>query len=207
MSPTAKTPRTSRAERREALTRALDVALHELLAEEPGLSAIPVARLVQRAGVTRSVFYAHFEDLGELLVTLSVRAAADIEVAAQQWWAQGPTDGRAELEAALRALVEAYEPHRALFGALVELAPSDGRVDRELSAMVGRFIARLASELGAGQQRGVVDREIDPQRSAAWIGWTLHGGLDDILASTAGERLLGALADVIWKAIYRDARS
>ena len=118
------TVRQTRQESRERIVRAA-----ELLVRKRSYSELTVDELMSEAGLGRTIFYRHFDDLGDLLVRAS-RAAIDQLYASQRPLAEAAASGDAAAivrESASQA-VAVYERHGPLLRAVVEAAASDPEI-------------------------------------------------------------------------------
>jgi AcrR family transcriptional regulator len=166
---------------------------------------ITVAQLATEAGVTRSVFYAHFEDKGALLVSLAAGAMDDMLDAAEVWWALPGRPTPDDVRDVLALIFAAYDRHAVLLRAVSERAAHDSAVDAPFLDLVARTSGALADYVRQGQSDGRIDRELDPDRTSAWLTWMTQGGLADPLGSDrpAGrKRRLDALARIVWSTLY-----
>jgi AcrR family transcriptional regulator len=142
---TSASGRSGRLSRRESRERIV-AAANELLREE-GYPALNVGAVMDRAGIGRTIFYRHFEDLGDLLIGSSseaIEALYDAEVELEGR-AKGEADG---VRAAIEPAVAAYASHGPLLRALAEAAPGDARIDAAQERIRHRFDELVARWLG-----------------------------------------------------------
>lgn len=133
--------RLSRQESRERI-----VAAATDLLRERGYAALNVGVVMDRAGINRTIFYRHFEDLGELLIGASREAIEELYESETELGARtGPEAVRAAIEPA----VTVYRRHGPLLRALNEAAPGNQRIERGQEAIRGRFDELVASWLGS----------------------------------------------------------
>jgi TetR/AcrR family transcriptional regulator, ethionamide resistance regulator len=135
--------RTKRAQARERI-----VAAAERLLREHPYRELTVDQVMAEAGLSRTVFYRHFDGLPELVLSLleSVVAgpAAVLEAAAV------PRD----LHAALAAAVDAYAAHGPFLRAVDEAASHDETIEAAYRAVVDGFTATLAERMEAAMGSG-----------------------------------------------------
>jgi AcrR family transcriptional regulator len=146
-------PRLSRGESRDRIvTAATD------LLRERGYAALNVGAVMDRAGIGRTIFYRHFEDLGELLMQASAEAIEALyESEAELTGSSGPDAVRAAIEAA----VAVYRRHGPLLQALNQAAPGDPRIDEGQARIRQRFDELVARWLaGHPRHRGRPDAEL-----------------------------------------------
>ncbi|MGZ8665640.1 MAG: TetR/AcrR family transcriptional regulator [Solirubrobacterales bacterium] len=134
--------------------RARIVAAATGLIRRRSYGELSVDEVMRAAGLGRTIFYRHFDDLGDLLIRVSQEAIEEL------YEAQPPledvTPGQ-EVEAIRRALepaVEVYRRHGPLLRAVAEAARSDRELARGHAAMRRRFTELNRRYLGEAQERG-----------------------------------------------------
>lgn len=100
-------------ERQDALERRLFDATEQLIGEGASFAEISVERLAARAGISRSTFYVHFQDKGELARKLAATVLTQLGEMAQRWWHGAEHADRAALREAITAIVDVYRRHAA----------------------------------------------------------------------------------------------
>lgn len=115
----------SKGDRRRA---ALLGSLGELL-QESSLESISIAEISRRAGVTRSAFYFYFESKAVAVAALMEQLYDASTDAAAVLGGDGPPAER--IAGMVAALLDAFEQHRHLFGAMLE-ARAESPAVREL---------------------------------------------------------------------------
>jgi AcrR family transcriptional regulator len=138
--------RTSRAE-----SRARIIAAATELVRERSYAELSVGEVMEEAGIGRTLFYRHFDDIGDLLTQASREAIE--ELLQVQLELEGTRDG-AGVEAAVRAAIEpavaVYRRHGPVLRALSEAAAGDEQIAAGWRAMRSRFdelVARTLREL------------------------------------------------------------
>jgi len=124
------TVRQTRQESRERIARAA-----ELLVRKRSYSELTVDELMSEAGLGRTIFYRHFDDLGDLLMRTSREAIEELWEAQSRLVAEQPGDPRPAMEAA----ADVYERHGPLLRCVREAADVDERVAEGYDAMRRRF--------------------------------------------------------------------
>jgi len=134
--------------------RAKIIAAATGLIRQRSYGELSVDEVMRAAGLGRTIFYRHFDDLGDLLVRVSQEAIEEL------YEAQPPledvTAGQ-EIEAIRRALgpaVEVYRRHGPLLRAVAEAARSDRELAHGHAAMRRRFTELNRRYLGEAQERG-----------------------------------------------------
>jgi AcrR family transcriptional regulator len=199
----------SRAQRREEIRDRLRTAAEELMSAEESYTELSVERIVREAGISRATFYVYFEDKGDLLRALAEDFIERILVAAAAWW-QLPADAtKGDLRAAMRAIFDAYLPHKVVMAAVVEVASYDAGLRQLFGDLLDRTIVAVGNHIATGQSEGYVEPDLDPQRTAAWLTWMAERGLYQLVApanAAAVERLLDAITDITWNTLYAATR-
>jgi AcrR family transcriptional regulator len=199
----------TRARRREEIRDRLRTAAEELMSGEESYTELSVERIVKEAGISRATFYVYFEDKGDLLRALAEDFIERLLVAAANWWQLPAEATKADLRTAMRAIFDAYIPHKVVMAAVVEVASYDAGLRTLFGDLLERTIAKVAEHIETGQRDGFVVADIDPQRTAAWLTWMAERGLYQLVAPAtpaASERLLDALTDITWNTLYAGAR-
>jgi TetR/AcrR family transcriptional regulator, ethionamide resistance regulator len=128
------TIRQSRQESRERIVRAT-----EELVRKRSYAELSVDEVMREAGFGRTIFYRHFDDLGDLLMRVSREAVEEL-FEAQRGLVEGqPGDATAAVRRALQAAVEVYQRHGPLLRCVAEAAAVDERIAAGYSAMRQRF--------------------------------------------------------------------
>jgi AcrR family transcriptional regulator len=113
-------------------------AAAELVRRRP-YGDLSVDEVMREAGIGRTIFYRHFDDLGDLLIRAS-REAIDGLYDAQRALAQARPDELPDaVRPALAAAVEVYQRHGPLLRALAEAAAGDEQIAQGHAAMRRRF--------------------------------------------------------------------
>ena len=124
------TVRQTRQESRERIVRAA-----EELVRRRSYAELTVDELMSEAGFGRTIFYRHFDDLGDLLMQTSRAAIEELFEAQSSLVAARPGDVRG----ALRAAAEVYQRHGPLLRCVSEAAAVDERIAEGYGAMRERF--------------------------------------------------------------------
>ena len=143
-------------ERRAALL----ASLADQLADS-SLDSINIADISRRAGVTRSAFYFYFESK-QLAVAALMEEMYD-ESAAAAALLVGEGEPRANIEATIRALFEAWARHEHLFRAMLEARATSAAVremwDADRTSFVPHVAALISGERLAGRAPDGVDAD------------------------------------------------
>jgi AcrR family transcriptional regulator len=155
----ATTPKARTRESRERSRQRIIEAATELVRER-SYAELNVGEIMERAGIGRTIFYRHFDDLGDLLVRAGREAIDELLTAqlalAQTRVATGPDDIRRAIE--LPVLV--YSRHGPLLRAVAEAAAADPGLTPEQAAIRRRFDELVADALhrsDAGGNGGFAD--------------------------------------------------
>jgi AcrR family transcriptional regulator len=197
-----------RGARRERIAARLLTVVEGMLEDGENYTELSVERLIKAADLSRSTFYVYFEDKGELLLALAEDVVQQLIVAAQAWWDLEPDAGKAELEDALRGIIDTYGEHATMWAALVDAAAYDPKVRASFRQVVDRTTQEAARHIRDGQAAGVVRPGLDPERTAAWLTWMAERGLYQLVSGadiTEIGRLCQAQTDVVWYTLYEGA--
>jgi AcrR family transcriptional regulator len=146
MSPAAHKTKTRQA-REQSRRRILEAAA--ALVPDRSYAELTVDEVMSRAGIGRTLFYRHFDDLADLLIAAG-REAVDELYAAQLEVARVRTDyGPESIRAALEAAASVYARHGPILRAVAEAAASDERVAAGQARMRERFDEFAAPALRA----------------------------------------------------------
>lgn len=168
-----------------------------------------VEHLISQAGVSRSRFYVHFEDKGDLLAALAVDTVTDLFEHTLGWWslpAEGTFD---DLVRITDELVATFLAHRRLLAAVVETSISDARVRDMFNTPYQQAVDRYVQALVDQQASGLVDPRLDARRTVLLLTRMTEEGFYHLLGNgepDRREKLTHALAAVIWKTLYERTR-
>ena len=108
---------------------------------------LSVDEVMRRAGLGRTIFYRHFDDLGDLLVRVS-REAIDELLEVQQGLTQvRPDDDPDAISRRLSAGVDVYQRHGPLLRAVAEAAAWDEQIAAGHAALRRQFDELVADSL------------------------------------------------------------
>ena len=114
---------------------------------ERSYAELNVGEIMERAGIGRTIFYRHFDDLGDLLVRAGREAIDELLTAqlalAETRVATGPDDIRRAIELPVRV----YERHGPLLRAVAEAAAADPSLTPAQAAIRRRFDELVADAL------------------------------------------------------------
>lgn len=137
---------TARVRRAEARERIL-AAAERLLRERP-YRELSVDQVMAEAGLSRTVFYRHFDGLAELVLSrlkaIGEGLAAEVMVA--------PAPGRTR--EVLAAAVDAFAEHGPFLRAVEEAASHDEEIEAEYRAFVEGFTRMMAGQIQQGMDTG-----------------------------------------------------
>jgi TetR/AcrR family transcriptional regulator, ethionamide resistance regulator len=126
--------------RRKATERAFHEATLALLREGGSFADLNVSRIAERAGRTRTAFYAHFEDRRALLMALLEHVGDDVIDALEPFLAiTGPIE-HDDLTRASAAAMKTFQENATLLRAAIEAAGYDEEVATYWSRIVERAI-------------------------------------------------------------------
>jgi AcrR family transcriptional regulator len=141
----------------------------ELAGERP-YRDLTVEEIAAAAGISRSAFYLHFSDKGELIEAAAAEVSGELGAAAARWW-RGEGAPAARIRRAVDGFVTVYAEHRQVLAVITEAASYDERVRGLWMEIIGRFIGATAEHLAAEQRRGLVPDRLDAASAAEALVW------------------------------------
>jgi AcrR family transcriptional regulator len=143
--PTAPRRAHSRQIRQESRERIVAAAT-ELVRTTP-YAALSVDEVMRRAGLGRTIFYRHFDDLGDLILR-AAREAVDELYETQQLLGEARIGAdSSEVRRAIEPVVAVYERHGPLLRAIAEAAAADEQVSVGHRVVRDRFDALVEQAL------------------------------------------------------------
>lgn len=198
----------TREERRRLLAEHFIPVVGDLIDEAGSFSDLSVEQLITAGGISRSTFYAYFDDKGGLLRAMAEEVVGELGEAGAAWWDMDPDAGQAELRTALRPAFDVYLRHRTILGAVVETAASDPRVREQHVRLIDSTVDGLTKHIKDRQRKGRA-APVNARRTAQWLVWMLERGLYQLVAPVTdaeAKRLLDAAAELIWRVLYEGYR-
>jgi AcrR family transcriptional regulator len=192
-----------RVETGERLLRAME----SLLEEGTTFRGVSIQRLIDEAGLSRTLFYAYFRNKSDLLLHWAQQVMQATAVNADEWWAIDRAPSVADLHRILDDIVEEYLPHIRVMAAVFDAAEFDEELRGLGNAMMGHYAGHLATHIAAGQHAGWVDPALDPDVASRWLVLALEPVHDEGLWTLERERRstrLRALAGMLHATLYRD---
>lgn len=150
--PTATRREQARRSRHEARER-IAAAATELIRERP-YAELSVDEVMRAAGLGRTIFYRHFDDLGDLMVRVNRPALAELYETQPRLEDIGPGDEEAAIRQGLEPAIAVYSRHGPLLRAMAEAAASDEELARDQEAIRKRFSDQAELYLRLAQARG-----------------------------------------------------
>ena len=141
--------RRSRQEARERI-----VAAAEKLIRRRSYAELNVDEVMREAGLGRTIFYRHFDDLGDLFLKAIQPVIGELYEAQPALEDIGPGDEAAAVRQGLEPAVAVYHRHGPLLRGISEAAASDEDVAGVRDAMRAQFAEQAARYLREAQSRG-----------------------------------------------------
>ena len=155
--PAVTTDRRGRARQSRRESRERIVAAATELVRRRSYSELSVDEVMREAGLGRTIFYRHFDDLGDLLQRASREAVEDL-LAAQQGLGQArPDDDPESVRRPFQAAVDVYRRHGPLLRCVAEAADGDEQIRGNYELMRSRF-----DDFAEVSLRGVADLGTTP---------------------------------------------
>jgi len=136
---------TTRQSRERSRQRIVDAATE--LVRERSYAQLSVGEVMERAELGRTIFYRHFDDLGDLLVRAAREAIEQLYEAQQALAATRAEHGPEAVRVAMELAVDVYRRHGPLLRAVSEAAASDELVAAGRAPILARFDELVATAL------------------------------------------------------------
>jgi len=196
-----------RQDRREELERRLFAATEELVGRGDGFTELSVERLAGAAGISRSTFYVHFEDKGDLVRRLARSVLTELREVSGTWWETAEHADSAALTEAVTAIVAVYRRRAAAFTIISETAAYDPTVAAELRTLMQSIIDATRDAIERGQAAGGM-RPVRPAGTAAVLTWMVERAGNQLVRGTDpahDENVVEVLTDIIRTTLYASA--
>jgi AcrR family transcriptional regulator len=172
----AKTPRARRRLSRERSRRQIVEATAELVRDR-SYAELNVGEIMDRAGIGRTLFYRHFDDLADLVMRVARDAIDELYEAQLALAAARDTPDLGAVRAAIAATVDVYVEHGPLLRAFSEAAAADPLVRERGQELRARFDRLIASAIRTGPR--VTNPPPDADESARALNRLSEGYLLD----------------------------
>jgi TetR/AcrR family transcriptional regulator, ethionamide resistance regulator len=196
---------TTRQTRERSRARIIDAAAE--LVGERSYAELNVGEIMERAGIGRTLFYRHFDDLADLLLRVASEAIDDLYEAQL---ALGETRSVDDPATAIRDVIElpvaVYSRHGPLLRALSEASAADSLVAARQAPLRARFDAMVEEAVrSAGAARG--NMPADPAESARALNRLNEGYLLDAFGREPRVSTATAIETLteIWTAFFSRA--
>jgi AcrR family transcriptional regulator len=155
---------------RGARTRAALVKAARSLFERNGYLETNVGDIARRAGVAHGTFYTYFNSKEEIFSEVVEALQADLaRIASDE---PNLEDGSiaARIERANRGYIRAYETNARMIAVLEQVATFNPRLAQMRRAVRKFWNQRSSEAIRRWQERGIVDKAIDPDYAASALG-------------------------------------
>jgi TetR/AcrR family transcriptional regulator, ethionamide resistance regulator len=200
-------PVDQRRQRRADARSAILHAARDVLERRPW-QQVPLEDVTRSAGLSRTVFYRHFEDRRALLLALLEDAGAELADTGRLWQSRASADPVSDVEAAARALTEVYRVHGRMLQAFADAAAEDPAVRSAYEQLGEQLAAAVAEKFAedAARGTGTVVHIPEVARALVWMNerylLSLFGQHE--AAATADPEAAAAALTEIWAAVaYR----
>jgi AcrR family transcriptional regulator len=177
--------------RREQARGRIAAAAERLLAERP-YRELSVDAVMAEAGLSRTLFYRHFDGLPELILELFHGVASGLAGELET----------GDLRSTITAAARAFAAHGPLMRAVDQAASHDAAIEHAYREVSERFTARMAEQLREGMDEGRV-RPGDPHELARALNLMNQRYLLDTVARDPDfppERAVAALL-AVWEPV------
>ncbi|MFW0783671.1 TetR/AcrR family transcriptional regulator [Gordonia sp. CPCC 206044] len=196
--------------RRAGVAERVLAAVEELLATGERFTEIPVQRIAERSGMSRTNFYQYFPNKSQVLIEVADVASAEFFAAPTSWFADDASldAGVAGVERAIGAMVDEFRKHWPLMRALSEVAAYDTEVAAFWFGRIDEFIGFASNRVAHWRVAGRIDPAVTGESVAA-ITWMVERSVTQHVLhgrDTADEQMVAALSRTIWLTITAGAR-
>jgi TetR/AcrR family transcriptional regulator, ethionamide resistance regulator len=140
----------ARETRRQSRERIVGAATE--LVRTRAYSELSVDEVMREAGLGRTIFYRHFDDLADLILRASREAIEELYAVQQDLGQARPDEDPDAVRRALQAAVDVYQRNGPLLRAVAEAATGDEQIRHDYETMRRRF-----DEFAEQSLRGVAD--------------------------------------------------
>jgi AcrR family transcriptional regulator len=204
MPPSTRSRQGDREARRAATRDKLRTALEEFHTHGLRYTEISVDRLSAAADLTRTTFYAYFEDKIDLLLAWLDELGIQVGTAPAAWTTRETAPSRAELRQHVADALARYRPHAAVLAAARDSALFERRADAAYRALVRQSIDDLRGHIELGQQAGWIEPTLPATEIATWLASMVHRSLSMSPPpdESAYNDRLDDYTDIFWKTLY-----
>jgi TetR/AcrR family transcriptional regulator, ethionamide resistance regulator len=189
----------ARQTRQESRRRIVEAATE--LVRSRSYSELSVDAVMREAGIGRTLFYRHFDDLGDLVQRASRESVEELLAAQTRVWQTRPHDDPDSVRSAFKAAVDVYRRHGPMLRAVAEAAAGDPEIRREYEEMRRRF-----DDFAAESLRDVLESPLaDPRETVHALNLMGENYLLDAFGReprVSAETALETLTE-IWLAVIR----
>lgn len=194
-----------RQERREDIEAQLLEAAERLMVGGSSFTDLSVDRLAAEAGISRATFYIYFEDKGDLLRRLAVRAFGELADDARMWWNVAGQRNPRDVELTMTSIIADYRSHQSLLTALNDMSGYDQSVAATYRRLLTDITAGLAAVITKGQHDGFIRASLPVEATASSLTWMVERACHQNLRHRPPEfdsELASAFAQITWAALY-----
>jgi TetR/AcrR family transcriptional regulator, ethionamide resistance regulator len=189
----------ARQNRQESRRRIVEAATE--LVRSRSYSELSVDAVMREAGIGRTLFYRHFDDLGDLVQRASREAVEELLAAQTRIWQTSPHDDPDSVRSAFKEAVDVYQRHGPMLRAVAEAAAGDEQIRGEYEEMRRRF-----DDFAAESLRDVIESPLaDPRETVRALNLMGENYLLDAFGReprVSAETALETLTE-IWLAVIR----
>ncbi|ROZ98918.1 TetR/AcrR family transcriptional regulator [Gordonia sp. OPL2] len=194
-------------ERRAEVTERVLAAVEELLGAGERFTEIPVQRIAEASGLSRTNFYQYFPNKSQVLIQVADVASSEFFAAPTSWFADDASldAGVAGVRRAIEAMVAEFRKHWTLMRALGEVAAYDVEVADFWFGRIDEFISYAAGRVGVWREQGRVDASVTTESVEA-VTWMVERSVAQHVlhprgAERSDDRMVAALSRTIWLTI------
>lgn len=198
-------------QRRAEVTDRVLGAVEDLLDTGERFTELPVQRIAQRSGMSRTNFYQYFPNKSQVLIQVADMAAKELFAAPTSWFTDDTSvdAGVAGVQRAIAEMIAQFRKHWPLMRALGEAAAYDADVAQFWFGRIHAFIDFAAGRVQRWQEQGRVDAAVTTESVAA-VTWMVERSITQHIISSGADasrddRVVSALSRTIWLTITAGA--
>ena len=194
-------------QRRAEVTDRVLGAVEDLLGAGERFTELPVQRIAERSGMSRTNFYQYFPNKSQVLIQVAEIASKEFFAAPTSWFADDASldAGVAGVQRAIAEMFAEFRKHWPLMRALGEAAAYDTEVAEFWFGRTHEFIDFAADRVARWQTQGRVDAVVTAESVAA-VTWMVERSIAQHIISADSDvsdddRVVAALSRTIWLTI------
>lgn len=180
--------------------------LEQLLDSGETFSNITVQQLLDKAGVSRATFYAHFQSKSDVLIRLTDELRESLLTLAREWDPAAGEDGADRFARFFEEVIRLHRAHQGVITAVREAASYDSAVSDFYTANLEGFEETTLRTILSQQAAGSTTTDLDAVSASQIIAWGGAQAIAHHIQVDDGSRdavFARELARIWWHGAYR----